>query len=134
MMAASILFKVTVILVTALAGARLARHSRAAVRHVLLAAAFVALLILPIASIVAPTVRVPVPAAVQQAMVPLAADPLQDAALPSEQTGGLSTAPIRSAWPSMFEWLALIWIGGAAMCLLPVVLGLRQVSSLRRSA
>ena len=42
------LVKVTVILALALAGARLARRSRAAVRHVLLAAGFAALLLLPL--------------------------------------------------------------------------------------
>ena len=48
----------TVIVTVALVAARLARSGRAAVRHVLLTAAFAALRILPIASFVGPTVPV----------------------------------------------------------------------------
>ena len=50
MTAAALLLKVTVIMGLALAGARLARNSQAAVRHMLIAAAFGVLLVLPIAS------------------------------------------------------------------------------------
>ena len=65
-LAASIVAKATVITALALICAWLARRSRAAVRHALLAAAFGVLLALPIASIVAPSVLIAVPAAAQR--------------------------------------------------------------------
>ncbi len=56
-LAASIIVKVTVIMALTLIGLRLARKSRAAVRHALLAAAFALSLLVPIASILVPSVR-----------------------------------------------------------------------------
>ncbi len=58
---ASIVAKATVIAAFGLMGARLARKSRAAVRHVLLAATFGVLLLLPVASLIVPPVRIAVP-------------------------------------------------------------------------
>ena len=72
-LAASIVAKVTVTTALGLIGAWLARRSRAAVRHALLAAAFGVLLVLPIASLVAPPVRIAVPAAAQARIVPAVA-------------------------------------------------------------
>jgi hypothetical protein len=51
-LAASIVAKVTVTAALSLFGARLARRNRAAARHVLLAAGFAVLLVLPIASLI----------------------------------------------------------------------------------
>src|SRR5215469_6763767 len=59
------ILKATVAMALALAGARLAYRSRAAVRHALLAAAFGALLVLPIACILSAPVRIAVPVAVE---------------------------------------------------------------------
>ena len=59
-LAASIAVKATVTTALALLGVWLARRSRAAVRHTLLAAAFGVLLLLPIVSVVAPPVRIAV--------------------------------------------------------------------------
>ncbi len=73
-LAASIVAKATVTTALALIGARLARRSRAAVRHALLAAAFGVLLVLPVASIVAPPVRIAVPVATQTRPCRLLAD------------------------------------------------------------
>ena len=71
-LAALIVVKVTVVAALGLAAAWLARRSRAAVRHALLAVTFGATLLLPIASIVAPPVHVTVPVAeVSRAAWPL---------------------------------------------------------------
>jgi hypothetical protein len=62
-LAASIIAKVTATMALTLVAVRLARKSRAAVRHVLLAATFVVLMALPIASILirsVPRVEVPI--------------------------------------------------------------------------
>jgi hypothetical protein len=62
-LAALIVAKVTVIVACGLIGVRLLRRNRAAVRHVMLAAAFGVILLLPVASLIAPPVRIVVPAA-----------------------------------------------------------------------
>src|SRR5580700_12114598 len=69
-LAVSIVAKATVATALGLIGARLARRSRAALRHALLAAAFGVLLALPVASIVAPPIRIAVPAVAQKQIVP----------------------------------------------------------------
>jgi uncharacterized protein (TIGR03435 family) len=136
---ASMLAKVTVIVALALAGAWLARRSRAASRHVLLAAAFAVLLILPIVSLVAPSISVSVPiaapAAEEEQPIP-SVEPLVDArprhALESRAA---TTAPASpgATWPSWPVLFAVIWTLGAILFLLPVIAGLSQVRSLRRS-
>ena len=74
-LAASIVAKATVTAALGLIGTWLGRRSRAAVRHALLAAAFGVLLVLPIASVVAPPVRIAVPAAAQERIVLTLAPP-----------------------------------------------------------
>jgi uncharacterized protein (TIGR03435 family) len=136
MLIASILAKVTITLALALAGAWFTRSSRASVRHVLLASAFAVILVLPLASIVAPSVRVEVPIVAQAGNVPV----------PPETVAGVSVANVSadagpviapaassSRWPSLSALLVASWIAGAAMFLLPVVVGLWQVRSLRSS-
>ena len=59
--AAVLLVKVTAIALLALGGRRFARRRSAAVRHVLLSAAFAAPLVLPFASLVTPAIQVLVP-------------------------------------------------------------------------
>ncbi|HEY3886814.1 MAG TPA: hypothetical protein VGL62_16485, partial [Vicinamibacterales bacterium] len=85
--AASLVVKATVIAVLAVAGARLARRSRAAVRHVWLAAAIAILLLLPIASLAAPsvTIRLPIARTIATAAAPV--DGVSLAASPESQTG-----------------------------------------------
>jgi hypothetical protein len=134
MMTLSILLKATIVLVAALAGSWLARSHRAAVRHVLLASAFVALLILPAAALVVPVVAVEVPAALYNSIVIMSLEPPADAFVPDSTTAipaatGSMTAPRAQiqpawAWPSGGTLLLGVWITGAAMFLLPVVVGL----------
>ncbi len=134
--ATSMLIKVTLVLALALGGAKVARRSRAAVRHVLLAASFVVLLMLPVVSIVAPPVRVAMPAAVQQAIEPLTVEPTgPDAAvLSTSRSSSSESAGPAFPWLSMSAFLVGGWIAGTAVFFLPVILGLRQVGALRRSA
>jgi len=65
--ATALLAKVTIITLLALAGARMERRNRAAVRHVLLAAGFAAVLLVPIISVAAPAIRLVIPAAAASA-------------------------------------------------------------------
>jgi uncharacterized protein (TIGR03435 family) len=132
-----ILLEVTVVLALALAGTRLARKSRAAVRHIVLAAAFGVVLMLPLASLVAPSVRVEVPAAVHAVIAPLDLEPT--AAEPDRPLDLDVPAAARTSarspriWPSLSTVFLAAWIAGAGVCLVPVIVGLWQVRSLRRS-
>jgi uncharacterized protein (TIGR03435 family) len=136
MTAAALLLKVTIVLSLALIATRLTRQSRASVRHVLLAAAFAVVMILPIASVVGPTIQIAVPEAVQDA-IPFPDDtslvPLQPVT-----TSASGTAVHREQTPSAFlTWSAAllgIWLGGSLLCMVPLAVGLWQVRSLRRSA
>jgi TonB family protein len=135
-LAASIVTKATVATALGLIFAWMARRSRAAMRHALLAAVFGMLLALPIASIVTPPVRIAVPAAAPERIAPAFAAstaPIPPVAPAHTCVGVASPAP-RSAGPSPSALLLTGWIVGTALFLLPVVIGLWQVRSLRRSA
>lgn len=136
LLVASILAKVTITLALALAGAWFTRGSRASVRHVLLASAFAVILVLPFASIVAPSVRVEVPIAAQAGNVPVPPETVAGVSVPNVSAdAGAVIAPAASSsrWPSLSALLVASWIAGAAVCLLPVVVGLWQVRALRSS-
>jgi uncharacterized protein (TIGR03435 family) len=137
MIAVVLLLKVTLILAVALAAAWLTRHSRAAVRHVLLMAAFAVVMILPLASMLGPTVRISVPSAVQSAMAPLENEPGVDV-LSADSSASATTNPspadLRSSVPSTSSLLALAWLAGTVVCLATVFVGLFRVRVLRRSA
>jgi len=135
-LAASIVVKVTVAMALALIGTWLAPRSRAAVRHALLAAAFGVMLMLPVASMVAPPVRIAVPVVPQDRAVPSPLAPATDAIPPVMPAGaGVRVAPAipRSSRPSPAALWIAAWAAGAALSLLPMFLGLRQVRWLRLS-
>ena len=133
-LAASIAVKATVTTALALLGVWLARRSRAAVRHTLLAAAFGVLLLLPIVSVVAPPVRIAV-TPVEERIVPHF--PPNTAAIsrvaPARPSGAVQAAP-PSPGIAVPALLLAAWIAGTVGFLLPVVMGLWQVRALRRSA
>jgi beta-lactamase regulating signal transducer with metallopeptidase domain len=140
--AASIVAKVTVISALGLTGAWLARGSRASVRHALLTASFGATLALPIASLVAPTVHLAVPIAVPNIVSdvvehqtvrpsPIGADPTP-LDTPSESGMGAIPAVPQASRLSLPLLLMTVWVAGAALALLPMVIGLWQIRSFRR--
>ncbi len=134
-----VLVKVTIATALGLIGARLARGSRAAVRHALLAATFGVLLLLPLASVVAPPVRVAVPIAAQAPAVPhpfagpigastrVAPADARAGGAPTSQPGSFSLST------GLLSVLLTVWIAGAMLFLLPMVTSLWQVRSLRCS-
>ena len=136
MMTASVLLNVTLVLTLVLAATRLARRSRAAVRHVLLAAAFAVLLILPLASVVSPTIAVSVPVSTV-ALPPPIIDSLPEPVIdPLPADADVTLTPAAPA-PAPLPWSAIalaVWIAGIVVFLLPVVVGLRQVRALRRAS
>jgi uncharacterized protein (TIGR03435 family) len=135
-LAASILAKVTITTALALIGAWLARRCRAALRHALLAGAFGVMLALPIVSIVAPPVRIAAPIAPQDRTVLPPSAGTEDAFQPPKpaDAGSRVTPAIpRAAMLSSSALWITGWIAGVALSLLPMVMGLWQVRSLRRS-
>ncbi len=136
-LAASIVAKVTVITALALSAAWLARGSRAAVRHALLAAAFGVTLVLPIASVLVPPVHIGVPVMVENraaAAPPLASggEQIPPARMTDDPGVRVISAP-QSSGISRSNLLLAGWIAGGAIFLLPLVIGLWQIRLLRRS-
>lgn len=118
-----IVVKATLILTVALIGLRLARRARASSRHAILAGAFGASMALPIASIFAPPVCIGLPVAAQERTAPtpllVATGVISAAVMPHE---GTSAAIPRSSELSVFG----MWLGGTALFLVPVIMGLWQ--------
>ncbi len=127
----TILVKVTIVAMAGLIGGWLARGRRAAVRHAVLAAAFAVLLVvLPIASMVVRRLfGFLVPEA--QAVFLDAIDAAPSVASSSARTVTPFAIP-RRTWPSAGTVLLAGWLCGALFFLLRMMVGLRQVHSLRR--
>src|ERR1700722_13794318 len=127
-LAASVVAKVAVVSALALFAAWLARGSRAAVRHTLLAAAFGLTLLLPIASVVVPRVHLDVPVRVENraSAAPLVASGVKQ--IPPVVVTDDIDARVISAPPSsrisLSQLLQVGWIAGIAIFLLPVMIGL----------
>jgi len=136
MIAAGLLIKITVVSMLALAGAWALRGSRAAARHALLAAGFASLCVLPVASLIGPTVAVPVEIAAIAPIPPAIVDPVEDpAAARAAAAVSITTDADRPAfdWPPLTTVLLDAWILGTALLLLRVLAGLAQVRGLRRT-
>jgi uncharacterized protein (TIGR03435 family) len=135
-LAASIVAKVSVIMALGLIAAWLARGNRAAMRHALLAAMFSAMLLLPTISLVMPPLHIGLPVRVTS-----------QTALPEFGTGVHSKLSVATSGDcsrvttvipqvskfSLSNLLLVGWAVGAALFLLPVVIGLWQIRSLRRT-
>jgi bla regulator protein BlaR1 len=136
--ALAVLLKATLTTTLALGAVRAAARSRAAVRHVLLVAAFGVLLVLPVAAALVPAMTIAVP-------VTLGAAPAVDitrsdvsetqAVMPvtDAPNASLRAAAAERSWPSASTLLAAVWALGALVTLVPVFIGLWQVVVLRRS-
>ena len=130
---ASIVVKVTVTVTLALIGTWLASRSRAAVRHSLLMAAFGVLLLLPIASMVAPPVRIVV-ADRAVATPERSVDDMVQAPLAAGERSGRGRQAPPSSGISLSVLVMLLWVFGGAVSLLPMAMGWWRVRALRRSA
>src|SRR5262245_50182530 len=127
----TLIAKATFIILGALLVTRLLRRKRAAVRHLVLVAAFAVLALLPVATAVMPALPVAVgvqagPAAVsrQPARLRLASDAAMFVAAgsPQLQAG-------RQSWPtlSISALLVALWLAGAIGSLVRVAMGLHRV-------
>lgn len=132
----SIVGQATVTLMMTLLAVRLARRSRAAVRHLWLTAGIVALLVLPFAPPLVPSVRVeiaPAPAGPLEHVVvsPFVVGEAADGVDSSETSASLPAPRWR---PALTETMAMVWVAGVVVFVLPLVVGLLQLRRLRRSA
>lgn len=136
-LAASVVVKVTVIMAVALFAVWLARGGRAAVRHALLAAAFGAALLLPVASVLVPPVHVEMRAAVANrvsAEPGLAGGVAQIPPVRMTDEGAIRARALpESARVSLPDLLLTTWIAGVAIFLAPLAIGLWQIRLFRRS-
>jgi len=131
--------KLTIVLTIGLTAAHLARRGRAAVRHLLLAATFVVAAAVPAASMLVPGITVAVPIAVPSASTDTGGAVPELVATEQANTVRMRTqqnsSPFAQASPlSSWSWVMLAWMAGASFLLLPLLAGLWQVRSLRRSA
>ncbi len=138
----STLVKVTLTCAGGLIATRVARRSRASVRHLVLALSFTLLVVLPLVSLLAPPLHIAIPiqsptapasTAIAAYDVPVAAGTYQPGvsnafSLRPQETRWRTTLP---SWPSLFFAL---WLVGAAVVMTRVIAGIAQISSLRRSA
>jgi uncharacterized protein (TIGR03435 family) len=132
LMAGSIIARVTVVIVLGLLAAWLARGSRAAIRHALLAATLGTALLLPIAVMLMPPIRLAVPVEAKQSS--LFPPVIVVDANPSRAGADIPAAAPRSPKISLADLLLAVWAAGVALFLLPAAIGLWQIRSLRRSA
>lgn len=135
-LAGSIIAKVTPVMGLGLIAVWFARDSRAAIRHALLAATFGATLLLPIAAMLMPAVRlgVPIEAESRAAMLPLVMDVDTNPSATAVGAGarGAAVAP-EGPRLSLANLLLAGWGVGVALFLFPAFVGLWQSRSLRRS-
>ncbi len=134
--AALIVAKATLIAAAGLIAAWLARRSRAALRHALLAVSLAALLALPIAAFLVPPVRI---AVAQPPTVPSHQAETFDRIQPDAPTGanaGVTPSTSRRSLPSLpplYDLLLAGWFAGTALLLSRMLAGLWQVRRLRQS-
>src|SRR5688572_557849 len=131
----SLIAKATLILAVALFATRAARRARASVRSLILAAAFGLVLVLPIASAIAPAREVQIPEGYATRFLiaedtvdqrtDLVGAPTRFAAAPTPAPSGL---------PSSQVFMRTAWLLGTVATLLPLLLGLWRLRIIRRNA
>jgi TonB family protein len=136
-LAASIVTKATVTMTLTLMGVRLARKTRAAVRHLLVAASFAVLLGLSIASFLVPSVPVlELPSVTTNVTGPSAMPSVIGSPSSHDSDQGRPASGERvmlSSSPLSISVLLLAgWAIGAVLFLLPAFVGLWQLRALRR--
>jgi beta-lactamase regulating signal transducer with metallopeptidase domain len=132
----SIVVKATAVVLMALVAARLASRARAAVRHVLLASAFAALLALPLVAVSVPALAIDIPIARPTAATPWQWPSGTDApvAVATSEQPPTNQNPLAdtSAWPAA-AITRMVWLGGVMLCLAPLVVMMWRLRSIRRT-
>ncbi|MGH9238816.1 MAG: TIGR03435 family protein [Vicinamibacterales bacterium] len=126
--------KATLVSAGALTMARITRRSRASIRHLVLATAFIVLLALPLLSVAISPRHVSVPTSRQVAIAGLVIPPPPDATAwqAADNRGRLASSAIGSLLsPSMLA--VVVWLTGVTLVLVPMGGGLIRVLRVRRS-
>jgi uncharacterized protein (TIGR03435 family) len=131
----SLIAKATLILAVALFATRSARRARASVRSLILSAAFGLVLVLPIASALAPPREVQIPQGYATRFL-IAEEVLEQRAASIGVSPHSAAVPAPAPWklPSAELLTRTAWLLGTAMTLLPLVLGLWRLRDIRRRA
>ena len=133
------ILKATLVCGAALLLARACRHARAAIRHLLFALTFAALIVIPAAAPIVPALKVMLPAAPAPAAArgPEAVVPVQPTAEPllaGRRSPAIAETAAVERSLTIPQLLVALWLIGVAVFLVPVVAGLWQVRRLRRTA
>lgn len=134
----SLLVKATLVMAIGLTGARLARRSRASVRHLVLVATFGTLVALPVVALVMPSIVIGVPVGdvsgrATPGWVPGEAADGQKASGPVSSVARVMPAgdTASPAWPTT---LRMVWAAGAAVILASLAAALWRLRRIRRAA
>jgi beta-lactamase regulating signal transducer with metallopeptidase domain len=129
----AIVVKATIVLAFGLAALPLARRARAAVRHLLMAATFGTVLVLPLLITAVPPVTIHVPFAVTGRVTSVFST---EASAPLQSANNTARSDSRndSALPSVATLLRSAWAIGAIALLALLAIDLRRLRRLRRSA
>lgn len=133
-----ILIKATLILVAGLAASAVARRSRAAVRHLILASTFIALLILPMVATIAPANVVEVAALPSVIGAPMPAAGVEiarpdPAPVPADAMANAARPPVADSVISSAQIAASFWLSGAALLTAMLGAGLWKLRGIRRN-
>lgn len=125
----SLLVKATLILLAGLIVTQLTRNARAAVRHLVIASSFAALIALPVMLAAAPSMTIDVPVTPSANPARAVASISIDAPIDAP-----AVATVRS-WPavSVSDALRALWAAGTIVFLIPVVAVLWRLSMIRRT-
>lgn len=137
----AIVVKATIVLVVGLAAARLSRHSRASVRHLVIATVFAALVALPLWIAGAPTLTIDVPitptapsfSAVAERPSSVSSVPERPSSVPSVPSATPASSRTLAPQVSVASVLRATWLGGVVVFLIPVLSVLWRLSMIRRT-
>lgn len=132
----SIIAKATLLMIVGLAAAGIARHARASVRHLLLAATFAVLFVLPLAIVAGPGLSVEIPAAqASHSVGALSTIGATDSVAPAVSRSVETRNSEISRW-SMPSWSTVargLWFAGVILLTIPLAVDLRRVRRLVRN-
>jgi beta-lactamase regulating signal transducer with metallopeptidase domain len=128
----SLLVKATIILLAGLTITQLTRTARASVRHLVIAASFAALIVLPLLLAAAPAMTIDVPVTPSPGATPAIAFGTATV----QPSIVVDTAPASMPWRtvSIGDALRALWLAGAIAFLVPVAAVLWKLSMIRRTA
>ena len=132
--ALSLIAKATLISVGMLAAARIARHSRASVRHLMCATAFIVLLALPLVSAVVPAHQLAIAMPEPGQAIHVAMPPSLGATISHGLDGDAvpDVHPTRPL-PTPSTILLVVWLTGTTILVVLMVAGLMHIRRVRRS-